>query len=294
MKSMQPFLKKAQRMRRGFTLVEMLFALILLGIFGVFGGLTLLKIYQDYHWQESNFIQEIQAQNALLQIKHLLENSYLQSLMISSGEEIGASPLSLRGKSLMFYEKAQEYVLVGDYALPCLHGVFEPKSAKWNHFLELEFLDLDSKSNGILNQKCSLYQKPNMPQKALFISSSFVAPKDFYHLKFQGKIVELNAHKILLEIPLAFKDFMQTKKSLGLTPQVYFLNSVSYLHFNDSIVLESQSQLQGIPQNTQQIIQEITDFKIAKTPLGFALEVCVPSAGAIPYCAKTLVVEIGQ
>ncbi len=278
-------------MRRGLTLIEMLFALILLG---VFGGLTLLKIYQNYHWQESNFIQEIQAQNALLQIKHLLENSYLSSLMISSGEEIGASPLSLKGKSLMFYEKAQEYVLVGDYALPCLHGIFEPKSAKWNHFLELEFLDLDSKSNGILNQKCSLYQKPNMPQKALLVSSDFVAPKDFYHLKFQGKILELNAHKILLEIPPTFKDSMQAKKSLGLMPKVYFLNSISYLHFDDSIVLESESQLRGIPQNIQQIIQEITDFKIAKTPLGFALEICVSSTGAIPYCANTLVVEVEQ
>lgn len=281
-------------MRRALTLIEMLFALILLGIFGIFGGLTLLKIYQNYHWQESNFTQEIQAQNALLQIKHLLENSYLSSLMISNGEEISASPLSLKGKSLMFYEKAQEYVLVGDYALPCLHGVFEPKSAKWNHFLELEFLDLDSKSNGILNQKCSLYQKPNMPQKALFVSSNFVAPKDFYHLKFQGEILELNAHKILLEIPPALKDSMQTNKPLGLKPKVYFLNSISYLHFNDSIALESQSQLQGIPQNTQQIIQEITDFKIAKTPLGLALEVCVSSTGAIPYCANTLVVEMEQ
>lgn len=74
-------------MRNGFTLVEVLFALILLGILGILGGSTLLKIYQNYHWQNQNFTQEIQAQNALLQIKRLLENSYLESLMLSSGEE---------------------------------------------------------------------------------------------------------------------------------------------------------------------------------------------------------------
>lgn len=96
-------------MRNGFTLVEVLFALILLGILGILGGSTLLKIYQNYHWQNQNFTQEIQAQNALLQIKRLLENSYLESLMLSSGEEIGANRLNLRGKSLMFYEKTQEY-----------------------------------------------------------------------------------------------------------------------------------------------------------------------------------------
>ncbi|WP_297813445.1 prepilin-type N-terminal cleavage/methylation domain-containing protein [uncultured Helicobacter sp.] len=275
-------------MQRGFTLIEMLFALILLGILGVLGGSTLLKIYQNYHWQNHNFTQEIQVRNALLQIKRLLENSYLESLILSSGEEIGINPLSLKGKSLMFYEKTQEYVRIGDYALPCLCGIIEPKSIKISNILILEFLSLDSNSNKILNQKCSLYRKANMPQKALFVTHNFIAPKDFYSLKFQGKILEINASKMLLEIPSLFRDSIPLKDSLQIAPKIYFLDSISRLHFGNSITLESKSQLQNI----QPIIENITDVKIAKTSLGFALEICIKSVEAIPYCESVLVVEV--
>lgn len=222
-------------MRHAWTLIEMLFALILLGILGVLGGSTLLRIYQNYHHQNDSFIQEIQVQNALLQIKRLLENSYLESLMLSSGEEIGSNPLSLKGKSLIFYEKTQEYVVIGDYSLPCLHGFFVPESAKINNVLTLEFLSIDLGSNGVLNKKCSVYQKVNLPQKALFVTSDFIAPRDFYNSKFQGKILELNANQITLEIPHLFKTFMQAKAAIPIIPKMYFLYSISSLSFGDSI-----------------------------------------------------------
>lgn len=249
-------------MQRGFTLIEILFALILLGIFGIFGGLTLLKIYQNYHWENHHFVQEIQAQNALFQIKHLLENSYLKSLMLSNGEEIGTSLSSIKGKSLMFYETLQDNVIVGNYALPCLHGIFEPKSIQFGTLLELEFLNLDSSSKEILNQKCSLYTKSNMPQKALFITSDFIFPKDFYHSKFQGKILNLNADKISLEIPQIFRDLTQTnpQSPLSIAPKIYFLKDISYLHFGDSIVLESKSQFPKTSQNTQTILEAYYRF----------------------------------
>ncbi|WP_300763155.1 type II secretion system protein [Helicobacter sp. UBA3407] len=279
-------------MRHAWTLIEMLFALILLGILGVLGGSTLLRIYQNYHHQNDSFIQEIQVQNALLQIKRLLENSYLESLMLSSGEEIGSNPLSLKGRSLIFYEKTQEYVVIGDYSLPCLHGFFVPESAKINNVLTLEFLSIDLGSNGVLNKKCSVYQKVNLPQKALFVTSDFIAPRDFYNSKFQGKILELNANQITLEIPHLFKTFMQAKAAIPIIPKMYFLHSISSLSFGDSIFLESKSQLQGVVRNTQEIIQEIADFKIAKTALGIALEICVNDARGNPHCANTLVVEV--
>lgn len=278
-------------MRSGFTLTEVLFALILFGILGILGGSTLLKIYQNYHWQNQNFTQEIQAQNALLQIKRLLENSYLESLMLSSGEEIGANRLSLRGKSLMFYEKTQEYVRVGDYSLPCLNAIFEPKSIQFSGVLALEFLSLDSSANRILNQKCLVYKKSNMPQRALFVAHNFSAPKDFYSPKFQGKVLEINANKMLLEIPTFFRDSTPLN-FLQISPKVYFLDSVSYLHFDDSVALESKAKLQNIPQNRQTIIQKITEVNISKTPLGFALEICVNNANTNPYCANTLIVEV--
>lgn len=296
---------KEKRMRRGWTLIEMLFVLVFLGIFGVLGSLTLLKIYQNYHWNHRNFSQEIQVQNALLQIKHLLENSHLASLMLKSGEEIGINLSSIKGKSLMFYEKAQEYAIVGDYALPCLHGIFEPKSIKFHKSsdsLELEFLNLNPKSNGLLNQKCSLYKAQNMPQKALFITSDFMMPKDFYQSKFQGRILNLNANKISLKIPQVFKDstssqiypnpILPSQTVLNIAPKIYFLNTISYLHFGDSIDLQSQSQFPEIPQNTQQILENMADFKIAKTPLGIALELCVSNMESTLHCASTLVVEL--
>lgn len=278
-------------MRSGFTLIEVLFALILLGILGVLGGSTLLKIYQNYRWQHQNFTQEIQAQNALLQIKRLLENSYLESLMLSSGEEIGANRVSLRGKSLMFYEMTQEYVRAGEYSLPCLNAIFEPKSIQFSSVLALELLGLDSSANRILNQKCLVYKKPNMPQRALFVAHNFSAPKDFYSLKFQGKVLEINANKMLLEIPTFFRDSTPLN-SLQISPKIYFLDSVSCLHFGDSIALESKAKLQNIPQNRQTIIDEITEVNISKTPLGFALEICVNDTNVNPYCANTLIVEV--
>ncbi|TLD85432.1 prepilin-type N-terminal cleavage/methylation domain-containing protein [Helicobacter sp. MIT 05-5294] len=302
-------------MQKGFTLIEMLLGLILFGILGVLGGLTLLKIYQNYSYENRNFIQELQAQNALLQIKNLLENSHLASLMIVGGEEISTSLSSIKGKSLVFYEKEQEYALVGNYALPCLHGIFAPQSIAFANassgLLELEFLNLDSNSQAILNQQCLLYQTQNIPQNALFTPAHFIAPKDFYHSKFQGRIVSLNAHKILLEVPPFLKDFMQTQTNpssqnaqdssknasqsqpaLLIAPKIYFLNQASSLHFGDSIVLESQKQFPKIPQNSQEILQNIADFKIAKTPLGIALELCILNAESALHCVSTLVVEL--
>lgn len=53
---------------RGFTLIELITVLVLLGLIGGFGGLFLVKIIQSYQWAEDNAHIAQKAQVALTRI----------------------------------------------------------------------------------------------------------------------------------------------------------------------------------------------------------------------------------
>lgn len=259
--------------KKAFTLLETLLAILLLGIFGVFSTKLLFSIYQNYNHKNQVRQAQLEAQNALLQIKRLLENAYFESLQILPRAEISNTPISLVGKSLIFYEKLEHFALSGDFAIPCLHGIFEPTSLQIkDSTLTLDFLKLST--NTQQNTACNF----ELPRTTLLITENFIAPQDFYNPNFQGKILNLNADSITLEIPLALK----IQPLTSIKPQLYFFNSPTLLHFSDSIILE---------QNGSKIllVENLSHFSLKSHALGLYLRLCLQKDF---YCASSVVVEL--
>ena len=259
-------------MLRAFTLLEMILVLGLLGILGIFSAQLLLGIYQNYAQQNTNLQRQLEAQNALLQIKRILENSHLQSLQIAPNSSLPNALTSLKGKSLMFYPKLEQFALEGNFAIPCLHGIFNPQSWQPSYSTQhLEFLQLSS------NPACDMQFL--ISKDALIKSQHFTAPQDFYNPAFKGKITAVSARHITLEIPQTLQQAMQIQQRL------YFLDTPFVLNINDSIALE-------IPNSRQILAQNIADFKLKAQVFGdsFALYavLCLDDS----YCAEAQIVEL--
>ncbi|MCI5968361.1 prepilin-type N-terminal cleavage/methylation domain-containing protein [Helicobacter sp.] len=163
--------------KNAFTLLEVLLALILLGIFGIFSTKLILGVYQNYNIKNKNFQKQLEAQNALLQIKRLLENAHLASLQILPNAQISTTPTNLMGKSLIFYEKLEHFAPQGDFAIPCFHGVFNPKSLKiTNNTLSLDFLNPPpQKPAPLTSQKPPLSSLIILSPRKTFITQIFKA-----------------------------------------------------------------------------------------------------------------------
>ncbi|WP_299546413.1 type II secretion system protein [uncultured Helicobacter sp.] len=258
------------KQKRAFTLLEVLLAVILLGVFGIFGSKLLLGIYQNYNLQNQNFQKQLEAQNALLQVKRLLESSYLESLQILPNVPISTTSTNLIGKSLIFYEKLEQFVLQEDFAIPCFHGVFDPKSLKIiNSTLSLEFLKLSTNPN----TTCPF----GLPKTALLISENFISPQDFYNPNFQGRILHFNTDSITLEIPNALKQQPLNK----ISPKLYFLDSPTRLHFGNSLILEQNK-------NYITLVENLSHFSLKTHSLGFYVRLCLQN----DYCASSVIVEL--
>ncbi|MBX7491141.1 hypothetical protein [Helicobacter turcicus] len=262
--------------RSAFTLLEVLLAILLLGVFGIFSAKLLLGIYQNYSLKSQSFQKQLKAQNALLQIKRLLENAQLKSLQIlsnPSGAQISTTPKNLIGESLIFYEKLEHFSLHGDFAIPCFHGIFNPKSVQVkNNTLTLDFLKLSQPSSA--NTTCDF----KIPKTALLITEEFIAPQDFYNPNFQGKILALNTDSITLELPSTLRLQPLTK----ISPQLYFLNSPTLLHFSNSIILEQNG-------NKTLLLENLSHFSLKSHHLGLYAHLCLEKDS---YCASTIIVEL--
>lgn len=254
-----------------FSLLEILLVLMLLGVFGIFSSKLLLNIYQDYKHNNQDFSKQLEAQNTLLQIKRLLENAHFNSLQILPNTPISTTQTSLIGKSLLFYEKLETFAIQGDFAIPCFHGIFDPKSLRITHnTLTLNFLQL---SNDVPSHTdCNF----NLPQNALIITQDFNAPQDFYHPNFQAKILALNTRSILLEVP----PILRQQPQIPITPQLLFLNSPVRLHATDSITLEQNGQHFLLAEN-------LSHLSISSHPLGLYMRLCLDT-----YCTSTIVVDL--
>ncbi len=266
--------------KSAFTLVETLYALLLFGIFSLLIGTLFLEIYKNYRQQNTKITQQLHTQNALLQIKRIFENSHLQSIRISDDTPIANTPISLKSKTLMFYPKAEEFALFQDFALPCVSGIFEPKSLDLRTNLTLEFLQFDKNAIPKLNQNCKIFQPKFMPKIALLLTSNFNPPKDFYNPHFQGRILRLNAHSITLEIP----PFLRQMQSPKIAPKIFILNQPSLLYFNDSVTLQNAGESPKI------LAKDLDDFMIQKHPLGLLLKLCTNAPEK--SCQSTIVAEL--
>ncbi|EEO25794.1 PulJ/GspJ family protein [Helicobacter winghamensis] len=256
--------------RNAFTLLEVLLAMILLGIFGIFSTKLLLGVYKNYNLNHQNFQKQLEAQNALLQIKRLLENTYLTSLQILPNAKISTIPTNLIGKTLVFYEKMESFTLHEDFAIPCFHGVFNPKSLKiTDSTLTLDFLKLSNTPN-----TCNF----KLPKTALLVTENFIAPQDFYNPNFQGRILHLNADSIILELPNALRLQPITK----LSPQLYFLKTPTHLHFSDSIILEQNG-------SSITLVENLSHFSLKSHALGIYMRLCLQKDA---YCVSSVVVEL--
>lgn len=265
--------KHTKNKKSAFTLLEILLAVILLGIFGAFSSKLLLKIYQDYRLQNQNFQKQLEAQNALLQIKRLLEGSYLTSLQILPNATISSTLTNLIGKSLIFHEKLDHFTLQGDFSAPCFHGVFNPESIQINKsILTLDFLK--PPTNIHTNTTCDF----KLPKTALLVTENFIAPQDFYNKRFQGKILNLNASSITLELPSALK--LQSSKLVS--PQLLFLSSPTLLHFDNSIILEHNG-------NKILLTENLNHFSLKQHSLGIYARLCLHKDS---YCATTVIVKL--
>ncbi|TLD82893.1 hypothetical protein LS70_006270 [Helicobacter sp. MIT 11-5569] len=256
--------------KSAFTLLEILLVIIFLGIFGIFSSKLLLKIYKDYNHNNQNIQNQLEAQTALLQIKRLLENSHLDSLQILPNLQISNISTNLIGKTLIFYEKLEHFTLNGNFAIPCLHGVFDPKNIQIKDTLTLNFLKLSS------NTSCNL----KTPKTALLITEDFIAPKDFYNPDFQGKILALNANSITLEIP----PILIAQPLIKIKPQLYFLNSPTLLTFNHSVTLEKDG-------NTIILTKNLSNFSLKAHSLGLEATLCLKKAQNT-HCASSVIVSL--
>lgn len=259
-------------MLRAFTLLEMILVLGLLGIFGIFSTQLLLGIYQNYAQQNTNLQRQLEVQNALLQIKRILENSHLQSLQIAPNSSLPNALTSLKGKSLMFYPKLEEFALEGNFAIPCLHGIFNPKS--WqpsNSTQRLEFLLLSR------NPHCNIQDL--ISKDALIKSEHFTAPQDFYNPAFKGKITGLSAQYITLEIPQALQQITQIQ------PHLYFLDAPFVLSIGDSITLETQN-------SRRILVRDVVDFKLKAQVISDSFAIYATLCLGDLHCAEAQIVEL--
>lgn len=259
--------------KKGFSLLEVLLVLLVLGIFGLLLQKVWFALLQEYRVNTKELHSIQSAQNALLQIKRVLENAHLESLHYDL-KPILAS-INLKNKTLNFYEKPSEFALIGDFALPCLPEIFDVASMQFSSHLTLHFLQA-MRVNSSFNA-CAIYKNP--PLFALFVTDVFSAPKDFYNSLFKGRIHMLNAISMRLEIPQIFT----LQNPLKIAPKIYYLNTPSMLEFKDSIMLVQNNQ------NTM-LLKNYTAFFISKTPYGIGLKLCIKMRKE--HCFEALVTEL--
>ncbi|MDD6055751.1 MAG: hypothetical protein SOW25_06985 [Helicobacter sp.] len=249
-------------MKKAFSLIEILFVLFSFGIFAFLAQSIFLKIIENYKFNTSSLLQTQNAQNALFQIKKLLENAYFDSISYDF-MPLKNTPQSIKNHSLIFYKKPQSFALFTNYALPCLQEFFNIDSMKISTNLTLDFIPIKAQWNPNLNQKCKIYQNP--PEFALIKTATFISPQDFYNNTYKGRILTLNAHSLSLETPPIFKNLAAAPQ---IAPKIYYLKSPKILEFSNEILLKDSTQ-------KLLILDNFEDAFIWQDSLGIWLKICV-------------------
>lgn len=265
-------------MKKVFSLIEITIALGILGIIVVLSGSSLLKTYELHTLSQQKLETKLQSLNALLQIKKILQDSIQPSLKIIPDEKISQNPINLKNKSLIFYPKTQELLLIGDYSLPCLHGIFNPKTLQINSTLNVEFLAIKTDFIHFLNQNCKVYHNKLY---ALFVTENFVFPEDFYSQKYTAEILNLNANELQTTIP---KFLESTTQNLTLLPKVYFLQMPYTLDFRDKISLQTQDK-------THILFENLDSFFISTNDFGILLKLCTKDANNQELCLEDFITK---
>ncbi len=268
-------------MKNAFSLIEMLISLGILGIIAILSAPLILKTYELHTLSKQKLNLELQAHNALLQIKKILQDSIQPSLQIIPKETLGQAPINLKNKSLLFYPKTQESLLIKDYSLPCLHGIFDPKSFRIDSTLHLNFLPIKANFTNTLNQNCKIYKTANTKLHVLFIPQNFIAPEDFYTPNYTAKILSLNATSLQSTIP----KFLESKpQNVTLLPKVYFLNTPYILNLNDKITLEKEGK-------TYILFENLESFFLSTNDFGILLKLCAKGEDSQKICLEDFIIK---
>ena len=265
-------------MKKAFSLIEITIALGILGIIAMLSAPSVLKIYELHTLSQYKLETKLQSLNALLQIKKILQDSIQPSLKIIPNESITQNPLNLKNKSLIFYPKIQESFLIGDYSLPCLHGIFNPKTLQIHSTLNLELLAIKADFIHLLNQNCKIYHNK---LHALFVTENFVFPEDFYSQKYAAEILNLNANFLQTTIP---KFLESATPNLTLLPKVYFLQTPYILEFEDKISLQTKDK-------THIIFENLDSFFISTNNFGILLKLCTKDTNNQKLCLEDFIIK---
>lgn len=271
-------------MKNAFSLIEILIALAILGIIAILSAPSLLKTYELHILSKQKLDLELQAHNALLQVKKILQDSIQPSLQIIPQESLSQTPTNLKNKSLLFYPKIQESLLIGNYSLPCLHGIFDPKSFRVDSTLHLNFLPIKADSTSTLNQNCKIYAQ-NAKLRALFVPPNFIAPRDFYNPNYTAEILSLNATSLQSTIPQFLESNSESNsQNVTLLPKVYFLSTPYSLNFSDKITLEKEGK-------THILLENLDSFFLSTSDFGILLKLCVKRENSQKICLEDFIMK---
>lgn len=278
--------------KSAFSLLEILVALLIVGILGGLSGAGIFGLYKNYQARNIHYELQISTLNTLAQIQNILKDSLYLSIALDFAL-IPSNFLSLKSHHLNFIPKIHEKILFDAYALPCFSGFLEPSSLKISSSFEASLALIDTKAQNPLNQNCQIYHHPNL--EAIFINENFLFPQDFYNPVFRAKVLELKSAFIKTQIPPFLQNLIATSPTSPTTnpntsplafisPKFYLSKEIQSLSLNQNTLT--------LHKNTQNLIldSKVSDFLIAQKPFGIVLKVCKEEQN-LHFCAEALLLK---
>ena len=189
---------------KAFSLIEMLIAMLVIGMLVGISTKVFLSFYSDYESSKEKYLLEISLLNTLGRVQQLLQNAIFDSILEN-------------GDSIEFLEKSNEFVEVWGYSLPCFSSlVFKAEIDEDNGYLKLDVLPLHQEYQSQLYALCFLYFRPF---EVLFVGA-YKDPRELYSDSFRARLISYNGREIYTEIP----SFLKDNSTQEFSPKIYLID----------------------------------------------------------------------